>query len=92
MWKIKSKNAPSLDRLCGWTNRTTFPPQLLQIIIFSVDESGKSLVKLEGESEKNNICRVLFPTQICQFWDNDRDSAKEFSLGGQSAISLMLMF
>ena len=61
MWKIQSKNAPSLDRLCGWTNRITFPPQLLQIIIFSVDESGKSLVKLEGESGKTISVGHCFP-------------------------------
>ena len=43
--------------------------RLLQMIIFSVDESGKSIVKLQGKSGENNIRRVLFPTQICQFWD-----------------------
>ena len=33
-----------------------------------MDKSGKSLVKLEEMSGKNNIHRVLLSTQICQFW------------------------
>ena len=38
----------------------------------SVFESGKLKVKWEGKSGKT-IHRVLFPTQICQFWDTEEE-------------------
>ena len=38
------------------------------MIIFSVDES-KIRSEIRGKEWKNNIRRVLFPIQICQFWD-----------------------
>ena len=40
------------DYVPRWTNRITYLSQLLQMIIFSVDESGKSIVNLEGKSGK----------------------------------------
>ena len=39
-------------------------PQLLQMNIFSVDESGKYVVNLEGKSGKTISIGCRFPTQI----------------------------
>ena len=49
---------------CRWTNRVTYPPQLLQIIIFSVGESEKSIVNLEGKNEKNISIKRCFPPKF----------------------------
>ena len=49
------------------------PLSLSEMMIFSVDESGKSIVNLEGKSGKTiGIHMVSFPTQICQFWDTEK--------------------
>ena len=38
--------------------------------IFSVLE-WKIHSEIRGKERENNICRVLCPTQICQFWDTE---------------------
>ena len=64
MWKTQSKNAPSWDRLCRWTNQISYPSQLLEMMIFSVDESGKSIVNLDGKSGKTISIGCRFPPKF----------------------------
>ena len=64
MCKTQSKNAPSYDRLCRGTHRIAYPSQLLHMIIFSVDESGKYIVKLEGKSGKTISIGCCFPPKF----------------------------
>ena len=52
------------DYVPRWTNRITYPSQLLQMIIFSVDESGKSIVNLEGKSGKTISIGCRFPPKF----------------------------
>ena len=47
-----------------WTNRIAYRSQLLQMIIFSVDESGKSIVSLEGKSGKTISIGCRFPPKF----------------------------
>ena len=42
----------------------SYPSQLLQMMIFSVDESGKSIVNLEGKSGKTISIGCRFPPKF----------------------------
>ena len=64
MCKTQSKNALSQGRLCRGTRRIAYPSQLLHMIIFSVDESGKSIVNLEGKSGKIQSIGCCFPPKF----------------------------
>ena len=46
---------------CRWTSRIAHPSQLLQMIIFLVAESGKSIVSLVVESGKTKFIGCCFP-------------------------------
>ena len=51
------------DYVCRLTNRIAYPSQL-QMIIFSVDESGKTIVSLEGKSGKTISIGCRFPPKF----------------------------
>ena len=65
-WKLHLKMlSVRTDYVPRWTNRITYPSQLLQMIIFFSGWEWKIHSEPRGKEWKNNIHRVSFPTQIC---------------------------
>ena len=52
------------DYVCRWTNQIAYPSHLLQMIVFSMDESVKSIVKLEGKSGKTLSIGCCSPPKL----------------------------